>query len=133
MFAPLRRTEVRAVDLDCLHHLHRCKVRCECEWKAHRRRELRAKKTRPENPDWDPRAFAGNCPHHLTGFCWLEQRDQLGDVVRKPLSCTMTASECAPCDLIRAGRGGEPGLDSTGEECLEGAELVGHDQRRGAW
>ncbi len=88
---------------------------------------MRAKETRPENPDRHPRSLAGNRAHFLPNLAGLEERDQLGDVVRERIDDGGIAAQRVRRDLIRARRATEAEIDATGKQRLQGAELFGDD------
>lgn len=71
--------------------------------------------------------------HYLTGLGGLEQRDQLGDVVRERICRGMTSPQRTRGDLIGARRAAESEIDAAGEERFKCAELFGDDERRMIW
>jgi hypothetical protein len=127
----LRRLEAAAVELEGLHHRRRREMRGEGERHAQHRRQLRAIKAGPEQPDRYRQSVAGNGADPLSGYRRAEIGAQLRDILRKPVGIGgQVAAQRPRRHHVGAGCAPEAEIDAARKQRLQRAELLRDHQRR---
>jgi len=97
---------------------------------AERRRELRAKQARTENPDRHVETGTGHRADNLSFFGRAEIVEQFHHVLREAVGSGKIAAQRPRGFLVRARCPAESEVDAIGEEGFQRTELLGHHERR---
>jgi hypothetical protein len=126
--------ELRAIELQSLHHIGRSEMRCKGEGQAEFGGKLCAEETRSEQPNGDAQARPRNGANFLVRGRRLKIGPQLLDVLGEVVGGgRYVAAQCARGGLICTGSAAEPEIDTVWIERSEGPELLGDDEGRMVW
>ena len=126
----LRRPKAGPVQLNGLHHLLRCKVRCKGIRQPQRGGQLCPIQAGAQNPDRNIQALTWHGMHRIFGV-GRKVIHQLQHITRKLVSVrTQVAAQGACGDLVRTGCPAQPQVNAAGVERLQRAKLFCNHQWR---